>query len=168
MGTHQEADVQHRRPTRACLALISCLLLGCGQKQPDPTPEAPAPSVTAPTDSVLPHDIVDVTWQWVGFTTPVEQLSVDAPDRYTVRFERDGRVAVLADCNRGTGGYSVGADRRLTFPPIALTRMACPPGSLGDRFVREVGRASSYFLREGDLYLSLPVDSGTLRFRRQP
>jgi para-nitrobenzyl esterase len=112
--------------------------------------------------------VVDITWQWVGFTTPVEQLNVDEPGRYTVRLEAGGRVALQADCNRGMGSYSLSADRHITFPPIALTRMMCPPGSLSDRFAREVGRATSYFLKDGDLYLELPVDSGTLRFRRQP
>jgi len=50
---------------------------------------------------------------------------------------------------------------------MALTRAMCAPGSLSDRFVKEVGRATSYFLKDGDLFLSLPIDSGTLRFRRQ-
>ena len=40
--------------------------------------------------------------------------------------------------------------------PIAPTREMCPKGSLSDRFARDV-----------DLYLELPVDSGTLRFKRQ-
>jgi heat shock protein HslJ len=74
---------------------------------------------------------------------------------------------VQADCNRGSTSYSVSADRRMTLGPIVLTRMMCLPGSLSDRFVKEVGRASSYFVKDGDLYLELPVDSGTLRFKRQ-
>lgn len=94
-------------------------------------------------------------------------MDVDAPERYTLLFDRSGRVSVRADCNRDSTVYSVTADRRIMFQPIALTRMACPPGSLSDRFVREVGRAAIYFLKDGDLYFDLPVDSGTLRFRRQ-
>jgi heat shock protein HslJ len=109
---------------------------------------------------------MDVTWQWVSLTNPLEQITVGAPERYTIRFERDGRATVRADCNRGMTSYSVGADRHIAFRPIALTRMMCPPGSLGDRFTREVGRATTYFLKDGDFFLELPVDSGTLRFRR--
>jgi heat shock protein HslJ len=104
---------------------------------------------------------------WVSFTTPVEQLQVDAPDRYTIRFGPDGRVAVKAYCNRGMTSYSVSTDRRLAFKPMALTRAACSPGSLSDQYVKEVSRVTSYFLKDGDLFLELPVDSGTLRFRRQ-
>lgn len=70
-------------------------------------------------------------------------------------------------CNRGSTSYSASAGRRITLGPIVLTRMMCPPGSLSDRFVREVSRVRSYFLKDGELYLELPVDSGTLRFKRQ-
>jgi heat shock protein HslJ len=100
-------------------------------------------------------------------TTPVETIAPDRPEHYTIRFDRSGRFAVRADCNRGGGTYSVSPDRRLTIGPVALTRVGCPPGSLSDRFAREVGRASIYFQRDGALFLELPVDSGTLRFRRQ-
>jgi para-nitrobenzyl esterase len=47
-----------------------------------------------------------------------------------------------------------------------LTRAACPPGSLSDRYVRELERATIYFLKDGALFLDLPADSGTLRFER--
>ena len=152
------------------LALIGVLVAGCGPGQPESTSQAPAPATNGanlPSDASLPPDVADVTWQWVSFTTPVEQVNVDAPERYTIRFEPDGRVAVRADCNRGTARYSVSADRRIALQPMALTRAMCAPGSLSDRFVKEVGRATSYFLKDGDLFLSLPIDSGTLRFRRQ-
>jgi len=115
------------------------------------------PSAAAASDSALSSDVVDVTWQWVRLTTPVEQMDVDAPDRYTLRFGADGRVALRADCNRGMGGYTVSADRRLALKPIALTRAMCPPGSLSDRFAKEVGRATSYFLKDGDLNAAVPA-----------
>lgn len=148
------------------MALIGGLLIGCGKGQPESTPAPYRTRDAVSSDSILPSSVVDVSWQWVSFTTPVEQITVDAPERYTIRFQRDGRVALKADCNRGTTGYSVGADRHIVFRPIALTRAMCPPGSLSDRFAREVGRATSYFLKGGELFLELPADSGTLRFRR--
>ncbi|HYG86548.1 MAG TPA: META domain-containing protein [Azospirillum sp.] len=121
----------------------------------------------APTAAAeLPAEVLGVTWEWVSFTTPVEIVSVDAPERYTLQFVGD-RASLRADCNRGAGAYTVDADRRIALGPLAFTRAACPPGSLSDRFVKEVGRVTSYFLRDGDLYLELPVDSGTLQFRRQ-
>ena len=49
-----------------------------------------------------------------------------------------------------------------------MTRAFCPTGSLSDRFVREVNRAAVYFMKGGELFFDLPVDSGTLRFRQKP
>ncbi|MGH6693456.1 MAG: META domain-containing protein [Gammaproteobacteria bacterium] len=114
----------------------------------------------------MPSDAFEVTWQWESLVTPVETVKPDRPELYTLQFDRSGRVAVRADCNRGSGQYTVSAGRRITFGAMALTRAACPPGSLSDRFVRDVGRVSSYFFRDGALFLEMPVDSGTLRFRR--
>jgi heat shock protein HslJ len=146
------------------------LTLGCGRGQSDSTAQPPAPyrdRAEPAADSALPANVVGITWQWVSFTSPVEQVKVDAPERYTIQFNRDGRIALRADCNRGSVSYSVSVDRRIALGPVVLTRMMCPAGSLDARFVNELSRATSYFLKEGDLFLELPVDSGTLRFRRQ-
>lgn len=164
------------------LSLTAILLVAC-DRQPRSAEEAANPPTTgavlssdsgpgpdaAPgaTDSTLSPHVLEVTWQWVRMTTPVEQIDIDQPDDYTIHFGSDGRVAMKADCNRGTGRYSVSSDRRITFQAIALTRMMCPKGSLSNRFVKEVGRAKSYFIKDEELFLELPVDSGTLRFRRQ-
>ena len=141
-------------------ALVAGLLTACGRPPATLDPKAPS-------QSNLPVGVVDVTWQWVNLTTPVEQVNVGAPDRYTVRFERTGRAAVRADCKRSATSYAASANRQIVLKPIALTPMMCPPGSLSDRFVKELSRGASYFLKDGDLFLELPVDSGTLRFRRQ-
>lgn len=148
------------------------MLAACAGNEPDADSAAQdtqtQPQTGVASDSGTPQSITDATWQWVSFTTPVEQITVDAPDRYTILFGQDGRVAVRADCNRGTGRYTVTDDRRITISPLALTRAMCPEGSLSDRYGRELARAAIYFMRDGDLYIELPMDSGTLRFRRAP
>ena len=151
------------------MVLLAAAMSGCAHSPPPPTTPQPAPAGTPPipTSAALPPDVMEVTWQWESLVTPVETVKPDRPELYTVRFERTGRVSVRADCNRGSGSFTVTTGRRITFGPLALTRAACPPGSLSDRFVRDVGRVSSYFVRDGALFLEMPVDSGTLRFRRQ-
>jgi len=151
-------------------------IAACAGNEPDadttardtPTQQSPQPQTGTASDPGTPQSITDVTWQWVSFTTPVEQITVDAPDRYTIQFGQEGRVAVRADCNRGTGRYTVTADRWITISPLALTRALRPEGSLSDRFGREIVRAAIYSMRDGDLYIDLPMDSGMLRFRRAP
>ena len=119
-------------------------------------------------DKLARAEVIDVTWQWAGMKTPVEQITVASPERYTIRLESSGRLSLQADCNRGGGSYTVTAERQITLGPLSLTRVMCPPGSQSDRFVKEIGRVSSYFTKDGELVLELPVDSGTLRFTRQP
>ncbi|HEX2444047.1 MAG TPA: META domain-containing protein [Vicinamibacterales bacterium] len=88
----------------------------------------------------------------------------EVPANYTLDFQPDGRVAVRADCNRGSGTYSVSGSQ-ISFGPIALTRMACPPGSIDAKFVRGLTAAVSY-MRDGDaLVLAMKIDTGTMRFR---
>jgi len=111
-----------------------------------------------------PDAVTSKLWQWERTVTPVETIESPAPDRYTLELASNGRLLVRADCNRGTGSYRI-AEGTLSLGPIAATRMACPPGSLDARFLRDLQRATSFFVEGGNLYLELPVDSGTLRFR---
>jgi heat shock protein HslJ len=128
------------------------------------SPDLDRPSLAPSGDP--PAALTGLTWEWVGFQSPVEVIEVDTPDRYTLTFLPGGRVSLRADCNRGSGAAGFPADRRIEVKPLALTRAMCSQGSLSDRYLRELGRAASWFIRDGQLYLELPVDSGTLRFRR--
>jgi para-nitrobenzyl esterase len=118
--------------------------------------------------AALPAEVIGVTWEWLSFVTPVERITVETPERYSLQFRSDGRFSIRADCNRGMGSYNVGDDGRISFGRIALTRALCPPGSHSDRYVNELGRVTSYVLKGRELFLELPADSGTMRFRRRP
>lgn len=161
--------------TAAALALAAFLLL---RDRPADQPRAvgtdsarvvrEAAGTIVPPAVAVANDLMGATWMWVGVTTPQETRTLDMPERYTVRFDSAGRVSVRADCNRGTGTYTVSSDRRLMVNPLALTRAMCPPGSMSERFASHLNRATRYEVRSGDLYLMLPGDSGTLRLRRSP
>jgi heat shock protein HslJ len=104
-------------------------------------------------------------WQWEATVTPVEQIGTANPDRYTLELQPGGSALVRADCNRGRGRYEIG-EGRIKFGAIAVTRMACPPGSLDGRYLKDLARATTFFVDGGKLFLELPVDSGTMRFAR--
>lgn len=109
--------------------------------------------------------ITGTTWQWEETQTPVEKITSPAPDRYTLLLLPDGRANSRFDCNRGGGSYRIVEPGRISFGTMATTMMACPPGSLDRRFAKDLGQAGSYFVEGGKLYLELPADSGTMRFR---
>ena len=114
-----------------------------------------------------PQMVVGGTWQWVSTVTPVEKITVAAPGRYTILLQEDGNIRVRFDCNKGGGKYTL-SEGRISFGPLMSTRMACPPDTQDALFMRDLQRVTSFFLESGELYLELPMDSGTMRFRQAP
>jgi heat shock protein HslJ len=105
-----------------------------------------------------------VTWVWEGFEGgDGSVVTPEDPASYALTFLPDGKLAVKADCNRGAGNW-VFDDPGIDLSVGALTRMACPEGSLSDVFVRDVDAATSAVFRDGRFYLALPVDSGIHEF----
>jgi len=51
--------------------------------------------------------------------------------------------------------------------PGPSTLAACPEDSLGDQFVANLSNAAIYFFQDGDLFMDMAFDSGTLRFTAQ-
>ena len=109
--------------------------------------------------------VVGARWMWVGTLTPVERIEVTEPENYTLRLLPDGRAEVQFDCNRGGGNYTIEGNA-LSLGPLASTRKACPDGSQDALYQRHLENVSSWFLMDGDLFLEMPMDSGTMRFRR--
>lgn len=114
-----------------------------------------------------PQMVLGRMWQWVATITPAETVAVADPERYTILLRADGKVQARFDCNRGGGGYTI-ADGALSFGPLISTRMACPPDTQDALFMRDLSRVRSFFVEGGHLYLELPADSGSMRFRQAP
>ena len=98
-----------------------------------------------------------VVWQW-----QTEELE-DTSD-HTIEFLADGHIAIRADCNRGRASFETFGENGLRVGPVAMTRAACPPGSLEQRFVEQVVSSSSYAFDGENLVLYPVVEPGTMRF----
>lgn len=122
--------------------------------------DAPPPPIAAPGDAVLTGTV----WSWQSTLMSDDARFVpDAPERYTLLFEPGGKVSVRADCNRGSGTYTLNGNA-LGFGPIALTRMMCAPGSRDAEFLKGLQEVSGHLFRGNDLVLTLKFDSGSMRF----
>jgi heat shock protein HslJ len=108
-------------------------------------------------------DITGTIWMWKETSTPTGVTSVDDSEKYTLELLPDGRFQFSADCNVGSGAYIVG-EGHLSLEIGPMTRAACPSGSLSDQFIKELETAAIYFLKDGNLYIDLKLDSGTMRF----
>jgi heat shock protein HslJ len=117
--------------------------------------------------STIPELVLNKTWQWESTITPVTKINVPNPERYTILLTDEGRIQARFDCNRGGGSYEISAGK-LSFGPLTSTRMACPEDSLDAPFMRDLQRVVSFFVEDGHLYLELPYDSGTMKFRSAP
>lgn len=132
----------------AALAVFACS---------PPVPESGA-------EEEIPQPGVLGQWQWVSFQSMDDSsIEITDPSLYTLEMQTDG-VSVRADCKRGTGGFELEGSS-LTFTDLATTTMACPPESLGDRYLSYLGYVRSWLIENGHLYLSLYADGGIMRFR---
>ena len=114
-----------------------------------------------------PQSVLNKTWQWTATITPFEKTTVKNPERYTILLTDNGRFQGRFDCNRSGGDYKISSSK-LSFGAIFSTRMACPPDTLDTAFMRDLQRVSSFFIENGNLYLVLAADSGTMCFRSAP
>jgi len=136
------------------LALLGMMVAGC----------AASSSSIQTSPRTDPQTILGKTWQWESTITPVEKITVPDPDRYTILLAADNRVQIRFDCNRGGGDFKI-SPGKLSFGPLFSTRMACPEDSLDGPFMQDLQRVASFFVQGVSLYLELPYDSGTMKFR---
>jgi len=114
-------------------------------------------------------ELLDTVWQLQQIQYNNDTLTtVDSPQNYTLQFLDDGTVAVQADCNRGQGPFTTTEDRQVTIGPLAITRASCGPDSIDGEFVQRLSDATIYFLQDGDLFLDLKADAGTMQFSAAP
>jgi heat shock protein HslJ len=106
-------------------------------------------------------------WQWLGTTTGEGPVYVADSTRYLIEFMDDGTAAITADCNNVIAEYTVDEDA-ISITPGPSTLAACPADSQGDLFVQQLSGAAIYFFQDGDLYIDLIADSGTMRFSPLP
>jgi heat shock protein HslJ len=82
-------------------------------------------------------------WNWLGTQTGTEKVVATTPIKYSLDFRTANTVYVRADCNTGSGSYKLDGDH-ITFGPMAMTMMACPPGSQDLQFKQAIGAANTY------------------------
>ena len=105
------------------------------------------------------------SWQLVQFEGGDDTvLRPDDRGKYTIEFGRGGRLHTRIDCNRGEGTWSSSGSNQLQLAPLALTRAACPAGSLHDQIVRQWPNIRSYVIKDGHLFLALIADGGMYEF----
>ena len=125
---------------------------------------ADIPAVSAPE---LPGDqskLLGIVWKWVETIEPSGNwVTPNNPALYTLQFDHDGNLKIKADCNLGTGSYTL--DGNLLTIHVGITTLAlCADGSLTTEFIQYLNKAGSFFFQDGALYIEEIYDGGTLKF----
>jgi len=121
-------------------------------------------AVLAPPTAVAAADrpVVGTPWRWSRLVGS-DPLDVPRPGLYTLELRPDGRYALRADCNTGSGAYTLEGGR-LELLPGPMTAAECGPGSLSDRFLRLLGQVEGV-VQDGDrLVLPLAEEAGAMEF----
>ncbi len=104
-------------------------------------------------------------WQLVDIQSMDDSVvTPEAQSTYALHFGDDGNISIQADCNRMNGTYQYNAPSGLSFGPMAVTLALCPPGSLFDRFNKDMPYVRSFMIKDGRLFLSLMADGGIYQF----
>jgi para-nitrobenzyl esterase len=151
----------------ATVLVCAVVLAGCNQKKEPATSQTESDIPQLTPGATIFTSPVGFVWKWEGTQTPVERIVPQDPTRYTLEFLPDTTVVAQIDCNRGHGPFKLDGPA-ITIGPLAMTRMACPAGSLDSVFGQQLEAARVMFFRGDTLYLDLYADSGTMQFSQMP
>jgi para-nitrobenzyl esterase len=118
-----------------------------------------------PAESGAAGTLAGTRWRLVELVSKSDAVGSVRPSdpwKYQLTLAADGTAQARLDCNRGVGSWSaVGPPvDRLTFGPMAMTRAACPDGSLDTRIAQELSSIITYEHSDDRLVLYLTGDRG--------
>ena len=122
-----------------------------------------APSAPAPVRGAA--STTTGSWRWEGMVSSADKISIDQPDRYTLELQGGGKALVRADCNRGQATYKLDG-RAVAIKILGMTKVACPQGSMSERYTKSLEAAVGQRIRGDNLFLDLPGEGGTMKFVR--
>ena len=105
------------------------------------------------------------SWRWEGLISSADRTPVEKPESYTLELQGAGKALVRADCNRGKATYKLDG-RAIVIKVSGMTKVACPTGSLSERYVRALEAAVGQRVKGDTLFLDLPGEGGTMKFVR--
>jgi heat shock protein HslJ len=103
------------------------------------------------------------TWRAVSVTLDGAETLVPELVTLSAEFRADGRLSLVADCNRCAAGYSA-TPGTLSVTPMACTRAYCSSAPLDEHFAMLVDGATSWSATEHTLDLHGP--SGSVHLQR--
>jgi len=174
-STEKVSDPKNKQKNLLVLFAIA-VLIGAGayyfinQKNintstpPDMSKVSEVPDNSNSNSSNSGSELTSKKWTWIN--TKMSDGAVTEPSKpsaFTATFQDDGRLVATTDCNNGNSSFETGPDNSLTIGPMATTMMFCE-GSSQDAYFQQLGNIGSYKISNGQLWLMIKFDSGTMIF----
>ena len=137
--------------------------------QVDPVNQPDNPPTDPPINqgAVEPSQLTGTVWQLEQIQYNNDEQITATDGDYTIEFLADGRLSIRADCNQVLGSFTTDTSRSLSVDLGPTTLAACRPDSVDTEYLQALQNAGLYFFEEGDLYIDLQADTGTMRFSSQ-
>lgn len=155
---------------RFLLTAIVLFLAACSNEPSSSTPATSTDSLPAPAPAlkaVLPDGGSEFLYMhyWVLDELAGAKMPATGDTAFLQFYPGQvSRVSGSTGCNRINGNIELGAERSLTFGPLATTRKACAAGSIEPDFLQALVRTRAFAVNDTVLYL-LSGDTVLLRFR---
>jgi heat shock protein HslJ len=137
---------------------LAVSVVACGSSALGPTgPTAPGGATGGDVSAQGVQPLIG-TWKAVSVTSDGAETFVPGSVTLSAEFRTDGRLSLVADCNRCAAGYSA-APGTLSVTPMACTRAYCSSAPLDDQFAGLVSAATSWSATAHTLDLRCPTGS---------
>ncbi|WP_319507450.1 META domain-containing protein [uncultured Methanolobus sp.] len=120
------------------------------------------------TEIISINDVANIEWQWSGLieTEPASQSVVPDPQSYTIVFNPDETYSIKADCNVGSGSYTLeGSD--LTLLPGPMTLAYCGSDSLDTQYLSLLSNVTTVSMDNDQLVLGIGKNGDRMLFVKE-
>ena len=165
---------------RLCLVLglLVSLLTDACMAPLTPIPEDPAATtvVTEPASTAVPSaeaqppaeiGPVGIIWNWQSLQDGNREtlVTIPNPDSYRLMLQPDGSFNFRADCNVGSGAYTLdGTSIRLMPGPVTMA--ACPEGSMADQYLALLAQMDTVAGDGDTMNLTASSDGTAMQFAK--
>lgn len=116
---------------------------------------------------IVLNDIIGIEWQWSETvqTEPDIQTVVPDPEKYTIAFSEDNTYSIKADCNVGSGSYTL-EENKITINPGPMTLVYCGDESFDNKYLAFLGNVKSIAIENDQLVLYLDENGDKMLFTK--
>lgn len=137
------------------IGILTIISFSSGCTEQGKNSSGPLENTSQQMETISTDKIINTEWQWAGFqqsNNSEKKTTVPDPENYTLAFFSDGTYYIKADCNSGSGNYTLEGNS-LTFGPATITLIACESDSMDSEYLALLSDVQSAAFENGQLVL---------------